>query len=134
MEKSNVTIFESLLEYFQKKKIIERIYKSSDPVETFKKIQKSLEWSFNRLREDVKEPIKDRQILPNEVLEVCTMCLMSGMDDFDLLDDYWQLVLSLQKVEGEKAKIAKNFMEFLLLSGIFTEECLEDMIKRFYSN
>lgn len=133
MTKSDVIIFENILEHFQRKKVVQRIYKSSNPVETFKRIQKSLEWSFEKLRQEVSSPIKNREILPNEALEVCTIWLMSGMGAFELLDDYQQLILSLQKIEGEKEKIAKNFFEFLFKSGSFTDECLEDMIKRFYS-
>ncbi len=125
--------FESLLVYFQKEKVVERIYKSADPVETFNKIENSLEKSFEQLRKEIRHPIKNRRISSDEVLEVCTMCLMSGMDDYELLDDYWQLVLALQEVKGDKKQIANKFYDFLLASGIFSDENQgEELITRFF--
>lgn len=133
MTRQELQIFESILEYFQKKKVVERIAKAEDKIGTFKKIQGSLEKSLRQLRIDVKRPLKNREITPKEVLEVCTMCLMAEMDDFELLDDYWQLVIALQRVKGDKEEIANNFSNFLSKSNIFSEERLEDLIERFYT-
>ena len=70
-------------------------------------------------------------ISAEDAVPFCLVCMMTGLDDCDILEDYHELVKALEEVEGPLAETAKDLADFLD-TGSFSEEDIEELLEKLW--
>ena len=132
-----------LIRLFHEGKVVEKIAKSTNKVKTYKKQKQLLKDKIDRFKEDVlkyynleKDVVfDDYDILPEDALQICLICIMAGINDDDLFGCYEDLPIVLRQVEGKLSDIAEEisyFLDFNEESQLFSEYEEEELIERFF--
>ena len=132
-----------LIRLFHEGKVVEKIAKSTNKVKTYKKQKKMLKDKIDSFKEDVlkyynleKDVVfDDYDILPEDALQICLICIMAGINDDDLFGCYEDLPIALRQIEGKLSDIAEKisyFLDFNEESQLFSEYEEEELIERFF--
>lgn len=128
-----MTTLENLVKVFQEEKVVERISKAEDVIRTFQSIQSSYSSELKDFKENLKEPINNGEIPSQQAVQVGVICMMAGLDDYQVYLHYEKLPKSLYQVEGELEKVARKMGRFLWAGGSFSEKRLVNLIIEFFT-
>ncbi len=125
-----------LLTIFHKRKVVEKIANSNGNMEVYEKEKDILAKRLEIFAEEAKKRIEDSgyairnsdkyEIKPYDAVQICFICIMTGIAEGDLLQNYEELNLALRKVKGQLKPIATkiaNIEENTFLS-LYDEEAL----------
>lgn len=136
---------EYLIRIFQERKIVDKLAVATKETriavynEEKKALSKELKDFQNSAKKkiDLKEKLvdKDYNILPENAIDICLICMMTGINDNVMLENYTELSSALWKVEGDFAYIARNLRHFIGEddSGkLFSDYGEEKLLKKFF--
>ena len=130
-----------LIRTFHDKKIVEKIAKSNNKFGTYQKQKKLLKEELDSFRKDVlkyynlsRVVIVDEEydILPEDSLQICLICMMIGINDDDLFGNYEDLPIALRQIEGSLSAIAGRISDYLDEAQLFLDYTEKELIKIFF--
>lgn len=128
-----MTTLDGLVETFQEEKVVERIIDADDKESIVKSMKEIYKESLNDFHsQDV--GLYDGFISTENAVQICVICMMAEVDDYEVLWYYEELPKVLHQVTGRFEKVAKR-MEFFLLTGkCFSDYDLMYLIEKFFTN
>lgn len=143
-EKKNEVIkqLNELVATFKERDTVRKILQAKDVKAVYEEekaaMSEQLESFNNEMQpfiDEGEEPISDvSEVISSEnVVEICFILLMSGVDDCDLADNYEEIESILNQIKGEQQEIADRFAEFLYgefqcFSTYTEEELLKELL------
>lgn len=143
-EKKNEVIkqLNELVATFKERDTVRKILQAKDVKAVYEEEKAAVRHELESFKEMMLPFIKESEypisdvsevISPENVVEICFILLMSGVDDDDLTDNYEEIEPILDQVKGEQQEIADRFAEFLYgdfhcFSGCTDEELLKQLL------
>lgn len=128
-----MTTLDELVKTFQEEKVVERIMDADDKESIVKSMQKLYKASLNDFNSQC-VGLCNGLISTENAVQICIICIMAEVDDYEVLWDYEELPKVLHRVTGRFEKVAKR-MEFFLLTGkCFSDYDLMYLIAKFFTN
>jgi len=136
---------EEMVRIFQERKIVEKLAKADKQsrILVFDEEKQALSKELKEFRKSAKKKIelkeqlvnKDYNILPENAIDICLICMMTDINDNVMLGNYTELPSALGKVEGNFAYIAKNIRHSIGEDdgGKLFSDCEEEkLLKKFF--
>lgn len=143
-EKKNEVIkqLNELVATFKERDTVRKILQAKDVKAVYEEEKAAVRHELESFKEMMLPFIKESEypisdvsevISPENVVEICFILLMSGVDDDDLTDNYEEIEPILDQVKGEQQEIADRFAEFLYgefqcFSTYTEEELLKELL------
>lgn len=132
-----VEILKELVSKMKERDSIRKILREKDIKDTYQKEKEALEEEITRLKtatrpfwERYKRPFDNLPDFVNKdnIIEICFIMLMSGIDDVDLLKNYEQIGYILLEIKGEFQEVAGKLND-LLEEDTFSYYTFEEVLK-----
>lgn len=129
-----------LVRIFKERDTVRKILQAKDVKAVYEEekaaMSEQLESFNNEMQpfiDEGEEPISDvSEVISSEnVVEICFILLMSGVDDEDLVDDIGDIEFTLGQVQGERQEIANRLSDFLYKGmEYFSDYTEEEVLKK----
>lgn len=132
-----VEILKELVSKMKERDSIRKILREKDIKDTYQKEKEALEEEITRLKtatrpflKRYKRPFDNLPDFVNKdnIIEICFIMLMSGIDDVDLLKNYEQIGYILLEIKGEFQEVAGKLND-LLEEDTFSYYTFEEVLK-----
>lgn len=143
---------EELVRNLQESKLAERLKKSFnkwDKWEMFDEEREKLKEKLDSFEKEADVAIsanksvldeEEYQVTANNAIEIVLICIMAGIEDYEMLENYYNLTSALSQVKGELHETAKKIADFLEgeleeqdgFEGSFSEYNEEDFLEAFF--
>lgn len=127
---------EKFIRLLKESRFAERLKESDDKWETFDDEKEKIEGELKVFSEEAYEQIlkgdsilEDYKVTPENALEIVLVCVMTGIDDDDMLAEWEVLPKALRQIKGDLHEIAENIADFLEE----TEEERKEKMPRYFS-
>ncbi|MCI8383317.1 MAG: hypothetical protein HFJ33_00270 [Clostridia bacterium] len=128
MRKRTKRILMSLLKVFEEEGVVEMISKAEDSEKAFYYIRSRLRDEIEALKKDM-VPSTWNEVTPEEAKQIVTICLMAGVDDIDLIEDYEILPQALACSDG---RIERAMYAYLIKGKLFSRKETQTLVKQFF--
>ena len=143
---------EELVRNLQESKLAKRLKKSLnkwDKWEMFDEEREKLKEKLDSFEKEADVAIsanksvldeEEYQVTANNAIEIVLICIMTGIEDYEMLENYYNLTSALSQVKGELHETAKKIADFLEgeleeqdgFEGSFSEYNEEDFLEAFF--
>ncbi len=143
---------EELVRNLQESKLAKRLKKSLnkwDKWEMFDEEREKLKEKLDSFEKEADAAIsanksvldeEEYQVTANNAIEIVLICIMAGIEDYEMLENYYNLTSALNQVKGEFHETAKKIADFLEgelegqdgFEGSFSEYNEEDFLEVFF--
>lgn len=143
---------DELVRLFHERKIVEKIAEAKGDLAVYEKERKELSYKLEKFKAEAEkkmQEIKDNneecgviedgyEVLPEDALQISVICMMTGIDDCDLLTNYGVIPVALRQIKGKMAGIAENIAHFIGTGegdeiDLFSKYDVEELLKKFFS-
>ncbi len=135
MEKQENTLKE-LMSSFKQERVVERLINAENKVKTFEAIQRKHRTQLRQLKEGAVRKghsICSEMITTENAVAIGTICLMAGIEDYELFQNHNQFYYVLQNVSGNEEGIAtKMYRYFLSCKKGAAKKDVQDLVLKIY--
>lgn len=87
-------------------------------IQVFERERKALSKELKAFKRQSKRNVEKKiyavyRFRPENVLEICIVCMMTGIKDDDIFLNWEDIPIALRQIEGELKPIAENFAKFI---------------------
>ena len=123
---------------------VEELVRNLQESKLAKRLKKSLnKWDKWDVAISANKSVLDEeeyQVTANNAIEIVLICIMAGIEDYEMLENYYNLTSALNQVKGEFHETAKKIADFLEgelegqdgFEGSFSEYNEEDFLEAFF--
>jgi len=131
-------MLEELVRLFLEGEVVEKIVAAENHLEEYQKQKEIYKEELKKFSEltEYEEIDKEYKVLPKDSLQICMICMMSYVDDFNLFNDFTVLTNALLKIKKKEFRVIALKMYHFMVEELdcfsFYEE--EKLIEMFFSN
>lgn len=118
----------NLMCLFERERVVEMISRAKDSEEAFNYIHYRIRDEISEIKKDM-VPITWNEVTPEEAKQIVTICLMAGVDDIDLIEDYEILPQALACSDG---RIERAMYAYLIKGKLFSRKETQTLVKQFF--
>lgn len=134
-----------LVRMLKDRNVVEKLANAENKVKVFEDEETVLGGKLDDLRELMKDRKKsgykytfykgEYRILPENVLEICLICIMVSIEDYRMFEEYTDIPGCLRKVKGKWVDIAESIAYCLGENDegdLFSNYGKEELLKKFF--
>lgn len=136
----------NLIRIFHERQVVEKIAESKGALAVYEEQKSVLNEELETFKAKAKEAIQSQdhvvcqyKISPKDALQICFICMMTGIDDMKMLENWEKLPIALRKIKGKSARLAENIAHFLGCDEeeddegeMFSKYEVEKLLKKFF--
>lgn len=139
---------DELIQICKKRRTVEKIARKAkeDPTarlfpvyeaekeELLEKLQRFQQEAKIKLNKQMNSYVLDecKYITTENVLQICIICMMTDIDDYELIENYKHLERTLNRIEGDFSKSAEKIAAFIHWGGSFSYRNKEELLEEFF--
>lgn len=126
-----MTTLDGLVKTFQEEKVVERIIDADDKDSIVKSMEEIYQVALNNFNSQC-VGLYNGLISTENVVQICIICIMANVDDYEVFWNYEELPKVLHEVTGKFKNIAKRMELFLLAGRCFSDYEKTELIEEIF--
>lgn len=135
----------NLIRNFHEKSVVEKIAEAKGDLAVYEEQKKVMKKELETFKAKAEEILKRQnyvichyKIFSWHALQICFICIMTGIDDVDLLKNWRELPIALRQINGKLTNLAKNIAHFIGNeegddeAELFSNYDEEELLKKFF--
>ena len=142
-----------LIQLFHEERVVEKLIETQQEAGlgkvkiVYAEQKRKFSEKINQLHQKVYKSIKHRKafinddynVYPEDVLQVCIICMMSNISEMDLLKDWYQVIKALKKVDDKYKPLAEKIIKLIDIAydcegDNFTSYTTEELLEKFFND